>query len=128
MRLQYEPASEPLHRLIHLLEQERMPDLVRMREFFIDNLLVRIHFIIVMIRWTGLAPREFESPFPGSLTSTFLDIRLIHLLEEERMPDLARLMEGGTLDTFLLGQADPLLYVHTLLALIVVTTRRWIAG
>jgi len=24
--------------------------------FFIDNLLVRIHFIIVMIRWTGLAP------------------------------------------------------------------------
>ena len=42
------------------------------REFFIDNLLVRISFIIVMIRWTGLAPREFESPFPGSLTSTFL--------------------------------------------------------
>ena len=43
------------------------------REFFIDNLLVRIHFIIVMIRWTGLAPWEFESPFPGSLTSTLLD-------------------------------------------------------
>ena len=42
------------------------------REFCIDNLLVRIHFIIVMIRWTGLAPWEFESPFPGSLTSTFL--------------------------------------------------------
>ena len=38
------------------------------REFFIDNLLVRIHFIIVMIRWTGLAPWEFEFPFPGSLT------------------------------------------------------------
>ena len=34
--------------------------------------LVRIHFIIVMIRWTGLAPWEFEFPFPGSLTSTFL--------------------------------------------------------
>ena len=42
------------------------------REFLIDNLLVRNHFIIVMIRWTGLAPREFESLFPGSLTSTFL--------------------------------------------------------
>jgi len=28
------------------------------REFFIDNLLVRIHFIIVMIRWTSLAPWE----------------------------------------------------------------------
>ena len=26
------------------------------------NLLVRIHFIIVMIRWTGLAPWEFEFP------------------------------------------------------------------
>jgi len=42
------------------------------REFFIDNLLVRIHCIIVMIRWTGLAPLELEFPFPGSLTSTFL--------------------------------------------------------
>ena len=41
-------------------------------EFFVDNLLVRIHFIIVIIRWTGLAPREFEFPFPGSLSSTFL--------------------------------------------------------
>ena len=29
------------------------------------DLLVRNHFIIVMIRWTGLAPREFEFPFPG---------------------------------------------------------------
>jgi len=42
------------------------------RELFIDNLLVRIHFIIAMIRWTGLAPWGFEFPFPGSLTSTFL--------------------------------------------------------
>ena len=30
----------------------------REREFFIDNLLVGIHFIIVMIRWTDLAPWE----------------------------------------------------------------------
>ena len=42
------------------------------RDFFIDNLLVRIHFIIVMIRWTGLAPWELEFPLPGSLTSSFL--------------------------------------------------------
>ena len=28
------------------------------RDFFIDSLLVRTHFITVMIRWTGLAPRE----------------------------------------------------------------------
>ena len=39
------------------------------RELFIDNLLVRIHFIIVMIRCTGLAPWEFEFFFSGSLTS-----------------------------------------------------------
>ena len=36
------------------------------RDFFINNLLVRIQFIIVMIRWTGFAPRECEFPFPGS--------------------------------------------------------------
>jgi len=42
------------------------------REFFIENLLLRTHFIIVMIRRTGLAPWEFEFPFSGSLTSTFL--------------------------------------------------------
>jgi len=47
--------------------------LQRERKFFIDNLLVRIHFIIVMIRRTGLAPWDFEFPFPGSLTSTFLE-------------------------------------------------------
>ena len=28
----------------------------REREFFIDNLLFRIHVIIKLIRWTGLAP------------------------------------------------------------------------
>jgi len=31
----------------------------REREFYIDSLLVRIHFIIVMIRWSGLAPWEW---------------------------------------------------------------------
>jgi len=35
-------------------------------------LTIRIHFIIVMIGWTGLAPWEFEFPVPGSLISTFL--------------------------------------------------------
>ena len=43
------------------------------REFIIDNLLVQIHFIIVMICWIGLAPWRGEFPFPGSLTSTFLE-------------------------------------------------------
>ena len=31
------------------------------REFFIHNLLVRIHLIIVMIRWNGLAPWELDT-------------------------------------------------------------------
>jgi len=44
------------------------------REFFIDNLLVRIHFIIVKIRWTGLA---FEFPFPGAHGNALL--ALAHL-------------------------------------------------
>ena len=47
---------------------QRRP-LVRESEFFIDNLLVRVHRCF----WcTGLAPWEFEFPFPGSLISTFL--------------------------------------------------------
>ena len=37
------------------------------REFLIDNLIVRIHSIIEMIWWIGLAPWEFEFPFPGGL-------------------------------------------------------------
>ena len=46
-------------------------------EFFIDNLQVRIHFIIVMIRRTGLAPWEFEFPFPGSLTRARIFIEIM---------------------------------------------------
>ena len=57
--LKYEPQIQP-----------RIP---REREFSIDNLLIRHHVIIVIIRWTGLAPWEFEFPFPSSLTSTFLE-------------------------------------------------------
>ena len=33
------------------------------RDFFIDNLLVRTHYTIVMIRWPGLAPWEFACPY-----------------------------------------------------------------
>ena len=42
------------------------------KEFLIDNLLVRLHFIIEIFQWTGLAPWEFEFRFPGSQISTFL--------------------------------------------------------
>ena len=50
-----------------------------------DNLLVRIHFIIKMIWWTGLAPWEFEFPFLGSLDGlvskamTYLCVSMIFL-------------------------------------------------
>ena len=57
----------------------------REREFFIDNLLVRIHLIIVVFRWTGLAPWAFELPFPGSLTFTFLHFQT----QEKRDPSSA---------------------------------------
>ena len=60
----------------HNLNLEKKSTIEQEREFFIDNLLVRILFIIVMSRWTGLAPWEFEFPFPGSLTSTFLVVSL----------------------------------------------------
>ena len=45
------------------------------RTFFIDNLLVRIQNPLIqihLVRWTGLAPWEFELSFPGSLASTLL--------------------------------------------------------
>ena len=45
----------------------------REMEFSIDFLIVRNHFIIVMIRWTGLAPWEFDFTFLGSLISKFVE-------------------------------------------------------
>ena len=45
------------------------------RDFFSDNLLVRIHFVAVMSRWTDLAPWEFKFPCIVSLISTFLQGR-----------------------------------------------------
>ena len=35
------------------------------RELFTDNLLIRIHFIIAMIWWTGLAPLSLNSVLRG---------------------------------------------------------------
>ena len=62
------------------------------REFFIDNLLLWIHYIIVMKRWTGPAPCDFDFPFPGILIYTFLSTsltfseRMPHLLNSQRLP------------------------------------------
>ena len=48
MSLTYEPSSESL-----LVSMKQL-------DFFINNLLVRIHSIIQMMWWTGLAPRDFD--------------------------------------------------------------------
>ena len=59
MSLKYEPASEPF-------PTAAGKNLIAGYE----PLEVDVRLIIVTIRWTGLAPWEFESPFPGSVTST----------------------------------------------------------
>ena len=48
------------------------------RDFFIDNLLVRIHFIIEMIRWTGLAPCNLPSQSLFSRISYILRRKKTH--------------------------------------------------
>ena len=45
------------------LPQGSLPE----RDFFIDNLLVRNHSIIEIMRWTGLAPWELKFRFPVAL-------------------------------------------------------------
>ena len=45
-----------------------------------------LHFIIEIIWWTGLAPWEIESPFPGGLMSTFLHQAQDQLDGEIRAP------------------------------------------
>jgi len=58
------------HRLVyHSGGGPRKHSTPRRGQFFIDNLLVRTHYIIVMIKWTGLAPgggpREHSTPHRG---------------------------------------------------------------
>jgi len=51
-------SEVPLYTLVQVIYRratQPSPTRYSPREFFIDNLLVRIHFIILMIRWTGLA-------------------------------------------------------------------------
>ena len=52
--------SEMVARRSSQKKKENLYCSCREREFFIVNLLVRIHYTIVMIEWTGLAPWEFE--------------------------------------------------------------------
>ena len=65
------PATSMVTRVSRSCLSSRSPPLPE-RDAFVANLLVRIHVIIKMIRWTGLAPWESEIPFPGSLISSFL--------------------------------------------------------
>ena len=61
------------------------------RDFFIDNLLVRIHFFIVIIRWIGLAP----------LNSLF------QVYFEERRPASGFKVRWSCLQLQVQGQLDP---------------------
>jgi hypothetical protein len=45
-----------------------------------------MHFIIEMIRWTGLAPWKFEFSFPGSLAFTFLEGGESELITRPKCP------------------------------------------
>ena len=63
---------------LRVIQKKKLPTTTEREFFFIDNLLIRIHFIIVMIWWTGLAPWEFEFPLQGSLASTFLSC-VVHI-------------------------------------------------
>ena len=64
--LEHLRAEKSLDALGARLRLARLPS---ERDFFIDNLLVRIHFIVVMIRWTGLAPRAPAAIASSSLLS-----------------------------------------------------------
>jgi len=79
----------------------------RRRDFFIDNLMVRIHFIIVMIRWSGLAPWEFEFPFPGSLTFTFLVPKGAAQVDSSRRLLMVPLFRGSSAAEIHLNAATP---------------------
>ena len=91
------------------------------REFFIDNLLVRTHFIIVMIRWTGLAPWKLDFPFSGSLTSTFLVAGGEHLKDVDEERDDVRVELHTRQMSFSTHESGPLRAVH-------LSRRKWPGG
>ena len=64
------------------------------RDFFIDNLLVRIHVFIEIIWWTGLTPWDFEFPSPGSLISTFLSQVALDPITSRRAANLEQISRG----------------------------------
>ena len=67
------------------------------RELFIDILLVRIRFIIEMVWWIGLAPWEYEFPFPGCLIPTFLEYQSGCASPSSSTPSVSRsnLLQGN---------------------------------
>ena len=56
-----------------------------------------------MIWWTGLAPWEFDFPFPGSLTSTFLEHQLINTFAGTKVAGAGRFLAA-----LLVGRLRPL--------------------
>ena len=85
----------------------------REREFFIDNLLVRIHFIIEMIWWTGLAPWEFEFPFPGSLISTFLIQEQVFSAWTDACPEALQLASLTGMDLTVICDVQMVTFIYS---------------
>jgi len=77
------------------------------KEFFIDNLLVRIHSIIVKTRWTGLAP--WESACPRECTVLLSRTMTAELSIEKLLHRSMQRFRGG-----LVFKAHRLLYHSTL--------------
>ena len=50
-----------------------------------DELLVRVHLMIVMIRWTVLAPWESEFSFPGNERTCWMRMFLMRALHVKRI-------------------------------------------
>ena len=72
MSLEYEPTSELLHISVKVQPYvgNSFPDIsgpASETDFFVDNLLVRIHYVVVTIRRTGLAPWELNFLFQVAL-------------------------------------------------------------
>ena len=54
------PRAPAVSARVRSREEQRDAEEGRRRRWGVAQVLVRIHFIVVMIRWTGLAPWEFE--------------------------------------------------------------------
>ena len=91
--------SHPIQELHRTCAMNRpsVPGLRGEREFFIDNLLVRIQFIIVMIRWTGLRGTYVSAPAPAVTSQTVQDLHRTCAMDRPSAPGLRAPSPNGSL-------------------------------